>query len=500
MCVKKALAKPAPQGQQQPENHEWDTARVTRRFAASAVSLGIRQIFVQGSNLLGSLLLARILSPAEFGLYAVAMFWLAFLSIFGGTGFAANLIRQTNEPSLEDYRSVFSVQLLIVLGLTTLLWFASPTLAAMYQLPYDGIWLFRLIALSLFTTSFIVIPQVQLERHLAFPKLARVEVAQAITFNVTAVYLAWRGWGVLSFGIAMLLRAIVGAAFANWINPWPVRWHWDLKQARPHLAFALPFQGSQFISLIKDSISPLFIGIILGTGAVGYVNWAGMIAGYSLISLMILQRIYLPAFSRLQHRPEALAAFVERILLITNGTTAPLAILTLVLIGPITHLLFGDKWLPALPLFYLLWAANLLVPSATPLLSLLNATGQARKALGFTILWMVGTWVIGAPLIVDIGLLGYPIAVLVLQITNPWLYRVAQQNTKFRILRTILPTWIIAAIMGSIVFFMNKAWPATTYKTLFIYLIIGLTIYAIFASTVYRKQLGRVINLGKIFS
>ena len=62
------------------EDVEWTSARVTRHFASGALSLGVRQVFVQGSNLLGSLLLARMLSPTEFGLYAVAVFWLSFLS------------------------------------------------------------------------------------------------------------------------------------------------------------------------------------------------------------------------------------------------------------------------------------------------------------------------------------------------------------------------------------------------------------------------------------
>jgi len=477
------------------EDVEWTSARVTRHFASSALSLGMRQVFVQGSNLLGSLLLARMLSPAEFGLYAVAIFWLSFLSTFGGTGFAANLIRQPEEPILADYRSVFSIQLVVVLALAAALWCAAPILAAMYRLSTDGIWLFRLIALSLFATAFIVIPQVQLERHLDFSKLARVEVAQAITFNVTAVYLAWRGWGVLSFGIAMLLRALVGATLANWIKHWSMRWLWDFERSKPHLAFALPFQGAQFISVIKDSISPIFIGLLLGAGAVGYVNWAGMVAAYPLLALMVLQRIYLPAFSRLQYQPSALGAFIERILLITNATTAPLAILTLILIGPVTHLLFGDKWLPALPLFYFLWAANIFVPSATPLYSLLNATGHARKALGFSILWMIGTWLLGAPLIIAFGTIGFAIANLLVQFSNFWLYRVAKSIVKFRVLPSLVPAWTMAIVMGMAVFAMTLLWAPEGFTGLILYGIFGIVAYSVMFYLFYKKQLRAIFTL-----
>jgi O-antigen/teichoic acid export membrane protein len=472
---------------------EWNKHRVTRQFAASAVSLGLRQVFAQGSNILGTIMLARILSPAEFGIYAVTNFWLSFLMIFGGTGFAANLIRQPAEPELADYRAVFSVQLLVVLALAASLWAASPILASIYQLSSGGLWLFRLIAISLFATSFLVIPQIQLERRLDFSKLARAEVAQAITFNVVVVYLAWRGWGVLSFGVAILLRSAVGAVIINLMNPWSPRWHWDLRRVRPHVSFAVLFQGSQLVSLIKDSITPIFIGLLVGVSAVGYVNWAGIVAAYSLFALMILQRLYLPAFSRLHDQPESLSTFVEQVLLLTNAISAPLAILTLVLIVPITREIFGNKWLPALPIFYLLWTANIFVPSATPLLSLLNATGRARTAFRFTVLWMAGTWVFGVPLIMMTGAIGFALANCLVQITNILLFRAAQRLVPFRILPVVLPTWVVALVMGFGIFSLNKLWPASNLAMLLLYIFLGLAVYYAVTYSIYQKRVRRVL-------
>jgi len=259
----------------------------------------------------------------------------------------------------------------------------------------------------------------------------------------------------------------------------------------------LPFQGAQFISVIKDSISPIFIGLLLGAGAVGYVNWAGMVAAYPLLALMVLQRIYLPAFARLQYQPSALSAFIERILLITNAVTAPLAILTLVLIGSVTHLLFGDKWLPALPLFYFLWAANIFVPSVTPLYSLLNATGHARKAFGFSMLWMIGTWLLGAPLIFAFGTIGYAIANLLVQFSNLWLYRVAKSVVNFRVLPTLLPAWAMAIIMGTGVFVMSRLWVPVDFARLILYLILGFTTYSLMFYLFYKKQLRTILILVK---
>ena len=90
---------------------------------------------------------------------------------------------------------------------------------------------------------------------------------------------------------------------------------------------------------------------------------------------------------------------MEQVLRATNGLVAPAAILTLVLIEPLTKYVFGQKWLAALPLFYLLWGANIFVPTASPVFALLNALGHSRTTFKFAVIWMAGTWVLGAPLV-----------------------------------------------------------------------------------------------------
>ncbi|MCX7740669.1 MAG: oligosaccharide flippase family protein, partial [Meiothermus sp.] len=348
-----------------------EVGQVARKLVRSAFALGVRQLFVQGINILGGVLLARMLPPVEFGLYSVSMFFMALLGTLGGTGLAGGLIRQQNPPSNLDYKSLFTIQQAVVLCLAALLWLAAPAIAEAYRLKPEGAWLFRLLAISLVLTTFMVIPQVQLERRLDFDRLALVEVAQALAFNAVAILFAWSGYGSLSFGFALLSRALVGAISINLLNPWKLGWFWDWHLARKHLGFGLYLQGGQVISLIKDSITPIFVGFYLGTEAVGYITWAQMLASYPVWALMILQRLYMPAFARLQHERGALVRFAERVLFVTNALVAPVTVLTVVLVEPITRLIFGEKWLLALPLFYLLVLANMPMASSTPLQGLL---------------------------------------------------------------------------------------------------------------------------------
>jgi len=457
----------------------WTPTIIAEKVLKGAVALVTRQVLVQGLTILGGVLLARILSPAEFGLYVIITFVMNFLKAFSDAGLGASLIRHPTEPTVEEYRAVFTVQQVLITLVVLIFWLAAPLISHAYHLPNRDAWLFRLVALSLLATSFQVIPSIHLERLLSFDKLAMVEVAQAVTYNALAVGLAWRGVGAMSFALALLARSLVGAVIASIISPWPIGWRWDWVNVREHLRYGLPYQGANLVYPLKDSIMPVFIGLLLGAGQVGYLEWAGMVAAYPVMGLMVFYRLYLPAFSRMQAHREQLGRFVEQTLRATNGLVAPFAMLTLALIHPLTHLIFGDQWLAALPLFYPLWAANLFIASATPLMGLLNALGHSRTVFGFALLWMFGTWVLGVPLILLYGTLGFTLANVGVYFTNILLYRAAQRHVSFRILPLIVPLWGWAGVVGACIYLLQHVVPVTSLISLIVYGGAGLTLYAL---------------------
>jgi O-antigen/teichoic acid export membrane protein len=458
---------------------------VARKAVRSVVALGIRQVFNQGMAFAGGIMLARLLSPSEFGLYAIVTFLLTFLVAFGDVGFAASLVRQPEEPAEEDYRAIFTVQQILVLAVITLFWIGAPWVANLYHLPPHNRWVFRLLALSLFCTSFQVVPSARLERALLFEKLAMVEVAMSFVFYSTAVVLAWRGVGALSFAIAILARSFTGAILINCVSPWRLGWRWDWERARAHLKFGIFYQGIQLIALLTSSFTPFFIGLLLGTKSVGYINWAQMVSGYAVIGLMMLQRVYLPALSR----------FVEQVIRAANTVAAPVAVLTLVLIEPLTRFVFGPKWLPAVPLFYLLWSTNIFVPTATPLFALLNAFGHSRTAFKFALAVMLGTWVLGIPLTLQLGIIGFGIAAVLVNISNLILYRIVHSYLSFRILRMVIPAWAIAIAAGIPVYLLLRIRPPAALPELVAYGALGLGLFALVILIHNRADIGKMRSM-----
>lgn len=433
-----------------------EPGKLARKAASGAVALLVRQGLVYGSNIAGGIILARLLAPEDFGFYGVVLFFVAFLNVFAGTGFAANLIRAEEHPTLADFRAVFTGQQMMVGAIFAAVWVAAPWAAAHYHMRHHGPAFFRLIGVSLVLTSLMVVSQVLMERELAFGKLAIIEVSQSLVFNVIAVLLAWRGVGVLSFAIALACRAACGALLSNMTEPWEVGLLWEPRTLKRHLFFGAALQSSQFISLAKDSITPLFVGLYLGAAQMGYVTWANTLASYPAMLLMPLQRLYLPFFARLQGDRLALQRYADHALWITNAVAAPLVVTSCALAHPITVLIFGTKWLPALPLFYCLAIGGATASVSAPMLGLLNAVGKSHVTLAIAVSWMIATWALGVPLMIKMGVIGFGIAIIGVQFTNLGLYWAVWREVSLSVLPSFWPSWPVAFLVGGIIFLLQR--------------------------------------------
>lgn len=456
-------------------------ADATARTAGAARALLLRQGVVSGANLLGTLWLARLVAPEAYGVVAAALFAQGLLNALGGAGLAAGLVRQPRAPEESDRRVLFSLQLALCAGLAAGAWLLAPIVAAAYgRASADG-WVFRGVALALAVLPLQTIPALELERGLDFGRLGKVEAAQALTLNVGLLLAAWSRSPVWTFGLAFAARGLVGALLAQAAWPWRPAWQWDRARLAGHLRFGLPYQGATLVSIAKDAIAPLMIGLTAGAAAVGLVSWAQTLAAFPVWALMPFGRLYLPAFARLQADPKALAALVERVVRLANLVVAPLAVVTLALVEPITRLLFGETWLRALPLLGLLWTANLWVATATPLLGLLSALGRARTAFGFAVAWMLATWLLGAPLILAFGPIGYGLANVAVQLVNLALFREARRLLPLRLLRAAAPPWAAAGVVGLLLHFAARTWPPQGLAQLALFLLASLVVYALAA-------------------
>ena len=260
-------------------------------------------------NIGGGILLARALSPAEFGIFGVLTFLLNFLIAFGDFGLGAGLVRQPHAPTRSELRTVFTTQTLLLIFLATLVAVLATPIAVFAHLPAEDANVLRLIALALPFASAQAIASVQLERTLSFGRLAAVESTQAFAYNAVVLMLVWNGFGPMAIAWAILARTTTGALVASLLRPWSFGLAIDRLRLRALMSFGIPFQGVMAISLVKDSITPLLVSSLFGAAAVGWVQWSQLVAAYPVFALGVFQRLYLPSFSRMLAHPEALGGF-----------------------------------------------------------------------------------------------------------------------------------------------------------------------------------------------
>ncbi len=272
---------------------------IARKAARGASALAVRQVVVTAANVLGGILLARTLTPSEFGGFAIVALFASIVLTVTGTGLATNLIRRNEAPDGLAKGSVFALLLGLALCFALATSILAPVVVAAYGMKPSVVLAIQLTSVAGIASTFMVIPQVQLERELRFGRLAVVEIGQALTFNTVAVTLALLGFGLVSIGIAYATKLATGAVLSHMLSPWQIRLHWDTNQLAENLAFSVPFQGSAFVSIAKDGITPILAGILTTVEDVGFLTWASMFASFSILALMIVQRIYLPTFARL---------------------------------------------------------------------------------------------------------------------------------------------------------------------------------------------------------
>lgn len=464
------------------------TDAIARRAVRGGLALGTRQVLVQGANLLGFVVLARLLGPAELGTVVIALFVQTAVTSLASLGLGTSLVRLPDEPDDDDARAVLATQHLVAIPLAVACWLAAPAVAAVALRPPGDAVVLRAVAIAVALLPLQTVPLARLERRLDFARVAHVEVGQALAYNGVAVALVWAGAGLRGVASALVARALAGALLATRAAPWRIGWRLDATRVRPLLRFGVPLQAVAWMSVVKDGLSPMLVGLTAGAAAVGLIEWAQALATYATVALMVLQRVYVPAFARVQHDQAALGRLVGHAVLAANAVAAPIAVVTLVLFAPLVDLVFGVRWHAARELFYWLWCANLVVPTVTPLVGLLTAVGRSRVVLALSASWMAGTWLFGAPLVLALGPLGFGIANLLVQASAIWVVRLAREHVAVPLLPRVLPPWTCAAAVGLATLAVARLWPPRSIVTLGLLAAAALAVYVLALVTVLPRE------------
>lgn len=313
----------------------------------------ISQVGRQGMQLLTTVILARLLSPSDFGLVGMAMVVIGFVTIFKDLGTSAALI-QRKELSEELLSGIFWVNVTFGLLATVVLALIAPVAANFYHEPRI-IPILGLLSLTFFISGLSILQQAILEREMAFDKLAKVELFAIASGSVVGIGTALLGAGVWSLVYQTIVVAVV-TTILLWISSkWrpKIIFHWA--EVKSISSYSLNLTGFQTFNYFSRNADYLLIGRYLGTQDLGYYTLAYRIMLYPLQSISsVLGRVMFPVFSQMQVDDERF----RRAYLKVTGTialvTLPMMLGLWVIAEPFVITVFGMQWKPVITLLIVL--------------------------------------------------------------------------------------------------------------------------------------------------
>lgn len=393
---------------------------IKKKSVSGVVSYFVRTVFLQSIGLVAAFVLSAYFSPEDFAVYGFVTQIIGLLIFFSDIGLAAALVQKKKEPSLQDYRTVFTLQQLLswLVVLVVMLLISSGVVSNKYG--QVGNWILLSLGLSFPLATLKTIPSLMLERKLDFNKLVLPQIFEQIVFQGLLIFLAWKQLGVMAYTYAILSRSVIGVIVMWIIQPWKIGFAWNKTSLKTLLGYGIKFQLNDFLARIKDQLFYLLLAWYLPVKDFGYLSWAKNWSMYPYnLTVQNVMSVTFPTFSRLQKNKQALKRAIEKSLFFISLFIFPLLAGMSLFIFPLTNVIDKyHKWQPSMFSFVLFalsigWAAI-----STPLVNTLNAIGHIDKSLKLMGMWTVLTWVLTPLAVWKFGFNGVAIASFAISFTS----------------------------------------------------------------------------------
>ena len=347
--------------------------------------LGAGGILGKLISLGSTLILARILSPADYGVMALAMIVIGFVGFFNEVGIGSAIV-QKSDLTISEVNGCFIIAVVLGFFLSVLTFFSSYLAAIFFETPKLQA-MIATLSIAFVLGSLNTIPMAFLRRNMQFKGVAILNIVEVITVSIVSLSLAAAGWGVWSMVWGFLASNLTRTIGAFLLSSWRFNRNYDIKEAITLLSYGLHITVSRVFWYIYVNVDKIIIGKILNVRSVGVYDMALSLATLPSSQITtIVTNVASPLFSKLQLD---LPQISSMILKLTRGIayiTYPLLVGMLVCSHELILVILGDKWLDMLVPFGALCLVGLL-RSVDPLLSqVLISTGHAKKLSAYTAL------------------------------------------------------------------------------------------------------------------
>lgn len=340
----------------------------------------IENFSVNGIQFIIGIVMARLLTPEDYGVLGMIAIFIAISQTFINCGFSAALIRKIDRTQ-ADYSTVFYFNFVTAIFFYILLFFAAPYIAAFFNTPIlKGV--VRVIAVNLIINSLAAVHRATLTIKIDFKSQAIVSFVTCIFSGSVGLYLAYTGWGVWALVGQQVLGALLSAIGIWWTSHWHPSFIFSLSSFKELFSFGSKLLAANLLHSIYTNFTTMAIGKFYSSTQLGYYNRGSNFASLPSSNLVgILQRVTFPILSKLQEDDERLIGVYRKYICITS---LPVFFLMCMLVGiskPMVIILIGEKWLDCVIYLQILCFAMMFDHITTVNMNLLQVKGRSDYVL-----------------------------------------------------------------------------------------------------------------------
>lgn len=403
-----------------------------------------------GITFLVGLVLARLLTPQEYGVMAMIAIFIAVSNSIIDSGFSNALIRKIKIERV-DYNTVFYFNLLISIVLYVFLFLVSPVISSFFKEPIL-VEVTRILGLILIINALAIIPRTIFVREVNFKTQTKVSLISSISSGIIGIGMALAGMGVWSLVGQQLSRQLLNTIFLWIYCNWRPFWEFSVESFKELFGFGSKLLLSGLLETIYKNIYYIIIGRFYSSAQLGQYTRAeqfNIIFSSNLTS--VVQRVSYPVLSSIQEESERLREAYRRVIKSTMLISFACMLGLAAVAKPLILILIGEKWLPAVYFLQIICFAGMLYPLHAINLNILQVKGRSDLFLKLEVIKKiiaVGPIIVGIFLGIEYMLWGSVLTSFIAYFLNSYYSAKLIAYPTIDQIKDILPTFVVSFVVA----------------------------------------------------
>lgn len=428
-----------------------------------------------GLQFIVGIILARLLSPTEFGLVGMITIFISISNSLVDSGFSQALIRKNNAVA-KDFSTVFIFNLAFSIIVFFLLFYSANVIGSFFEQP-KLVLLVRVFAINIIINAFALVQRTKLTKDLDFKTQTKISVLSGSISGLIAIVLAYNGAGVWSLVAKTTIFNILTVLLLWYLSKWKPQLVFSSQSFKELFSFGSKMVAAGLLDTLYRNVYYVVIGKYFTPAELGFYTRAEQFNNLPSSNLTtVIQRVSYPALSQLQDNKVTLKQGYKKVITSTMFVSFISMLGMAAIAEPMVLTLIGEKWEQSIAYLQLLCFVGMLYPLHGINLNMLKVQGRSDLFLKLEIIKKIiaiPTIVIGIFWGIKIMIIGMIVNSIIAYFLNSyWSGKLINYSMREQIL-DITPSFLLAIIMGIIVYFIGSLLPFSNFYILIIQIITG---------------------------